>query len=90
LAESRREAIEAAIREIQAIYSRNVFPPMNLTWGTYPNNLGHERFPGCFRCHDDAHVSREGKAIRQDCNICHTLLAIEEKEPEVLKQLEIR
>jgi hypothetical protein len=90
LAQKQRDAIETAIREIQAIYSRNVFPQMNLTWGTYPNNLGHERFPGCFRCHDDAHVSRDGRTIRQDCNICHTLLAIEEKEPDVLKQLEIK
>jgi nitrate/TMAO reductase-like tetraheme cytochrome c subunit len=90
LTESKREPIEAAIRELQAIYSRNVFPAMNLTWGTHPNNIGHERFPGCFRCHDDGHTSRNGKSITQDCSLCHTLLAMEEKEPEVLKQLEIK
>lgn len=86
---AKRETIEAAIREIQTIYSRNVFPEMNLTWGTHPNNIGHERFKGCFRCHDDGHTSKEGKTIGQDCSLCHTILAMEEAEPEVLKQLEL-
>lgn len=87
---TRRETIEAAIREIQAIYHRNVFPQMNLTWGTHPDNLGHERFKGCFRCHDDSHVSRDNQTIRQDCNICHTILAMEEENPSVLQQLQIQ
>jgi hypothetical protein len=29
-------------------------------------------FPGCFRCHDDSHVSKDGKTIGQDCETCHT------------------
>ena len=41
----------------RAIYARNVFPEMKVGWGTYPNNIGHEDFPGCFRCHD-GHTSR--------------------------------
>ena len=32
-------------------------------------------YPGCFRCHDDQHVSAEGKAVRNDCDICHTILS---------------
>jgi hypothetical protein len=23
---------------------------MKLTWGTHPNNIGHDDFLGCFRC----------------------------------------
>ena len=46
---------------------------MNLTWGTYTNNTGHMDFPGCFRCHDDSHKSKDGKVIRQDCDLCHTI-----------------
>jgi len=87
---SRREAIEAAIRELQAIYRRNVFPSMKVTWGTYPDNLGHTTFPGCFRCHDEQHVSRDGRTISQSCDLCHTLLAIEEPNPPILQQLNIR
>jgi hypothetical protein len=29
---------------------------------------------GCFRCHDDKHVSKDGKKISKDCQICHTVL----------------
>lgn len=87
---ARRQTIEAAIREMQAIYRRNVFPQMNVTWGTYPNNIGHQHFSGCFRCHDDEHVSEDGRTIRQDCDLCHTILAWEEENPEVLQQLQIR
>jgi hypothetical protein len=60
---------------------------MNITWGTYPNNLGHSNFPGCFRCHDGSHVSSDGKTINQDCNSCHTLLAMEDPDPEILRVL---
>jgi formate-dependent nitrite reductase cytochrome c552 subunit len=87
---SRREAIEAAIRELQAIYRRNVFPSMRVTWGTYPDHLGHTTFPGCFRCHDEQHVSADGRTISQSCDLCHTLLAIEEPNPPILQQLNIR
>jgi hypothetical protein len=55
------------------LYRRNVFPRMNVTWGTYGNNIGHTDAPGCFRCHDDNHKSKEGAVIRQDCELCHTI-----------------
>jgi len=53
------------------VWQRNVFPAMNVNWGTYPNDLGHVDTPGCFRCHDDSHKARDGKVIRQDCDLCH-------------------
>ena len=28
---------------------------MKVKWATYPNNIGHTFFNGCFRCHDDNH-----------------------------------
>ena len=51
---------------------------MKVTWGTYPNNIGHEDFLGCFRCHDDSHKRADGRTITQDCNACHTILAQDE------------
>ncbi|RPJ85879.1 MAG: cytochrome C [Acidobacteria bacterium] len=87
---SKRAEIDTAIREIQAIYRRNVFPKMNADWTTYPSNIGHERFPGCFRCHDSEHTSEGGDVIGQDCDKCHTILAQDEAQPEILKQLGIR
>jgi hypothetical protein len=46
---------------------------MNVSWGTYVNNIGHSSGPGCFRCHDDNHKSKDGAVIRQDCDLCHTI-----------------
>jgi nitrate/TMAO reductase-like tetraheme cytochrome c subunit len=60
---------------------------MKVTWGTYPNNLGHQNFPGCFRCHDDNHKSRAGKAITQDCSACHDLLAMDEENPQLIPEI---
>ena len=72
-----------------AIYNRNVFPAMKVGWGTYPNNIGHTDFPGCFRCHDDSHASADGRKVTQDCGACHNLLAMEEAAPKILTDLGI-
>lgn len=58
---------------VQALYSQNIFPAMKVGWGTYPNNLGHVAFQGCFRCHDDNHKAKDGKTIAQDCESCHAM-----------------
>ena len=79
--------LKSAIAELQYIHSHNVFPQMRINWGTYSNNLGHERFPGCFRCHDGEHASKDGKTVEQDCEMCHKILAQDEENPEILKQL---
>ena len=65
--------LEQAVRSTQLAYSRNVFPQMNVTWGTHENNLGHVDSPGCFRCHDDNHKSADGHVISQDCSLCHDI-----------------
>jgi hypothetical protein len=48
-----------------------VFPAMNVTWGSYPDNKGHITSNGCFRCHDDSHESKDGSKISADCEYCH-------------------
>jgi hypothetical protein len=67
-----REDVERAVGAAQGIYRQNVFPEMNVQFGTYPNNIGHVDAPGCFRCHDDSHVAADGRTIGQDCESCHT------------------
>jgi hypothetical protein len=69
----RRQDVERAVLGTQELYKRNVFPAMSVGWGTYPNNIGHMDFPGCFRCHDENHKTKEGKAIGQDCSLCHSI-----------------
>ena len=71
---SRKNSVNAAITEVQRIYQTYFFPEMKTDWQTHPNNIGHFNAQGCFRCHDGQHVSREGKPIRNECNICHTTL----------------
>jgi len=70
---ARRQDVDRAIASTQRVYRRNVFPDMRVTWGTYPNNIGHTDFPGCWRCHDDKHKSTDGRTIQQDCELCHKI-----------------
>src|ERR1051325_1944224 len=67
----------ALIGEVQRLYQANFFPEMKADWRSYPNNLGHKEWPGCFRCHDGLHKSTDGKTKIQasDCNSCHVILA---------------
>jgi hypothetical protein len=82
-----RKQIDQAIAAVQNIYARNVFPEMKITWGSYLNNLGHMDFPGCFRCHDGNHASAGGKIIPNDCDTCHQVKALDEKNPAILSDL---
>jgi NapC/NirT cytochrome c family, N-terminal region len=79
--------VQQAAEALAVIYNRNVFPDLKVTWGTYPNNLGHMDDPGCFRCHDESHVTKDKRTIPQDCGACHDLLADEESAPAILKTL---
>jgi len=90
LALTGKKPLDEAPPAVKPIYARNIFPQMRVTWGTYPNNIGHDPFPGCFRCHDDNHKADSGKAIPQDCATCHELLAVSEENPDILKQLGLR
>jgi hypothetical protein len=69
------EIIQQAIKGIQDTYRKNIFPEMKVNWKAYPNNIGHLEFNGCFRCHNDKHVTSAGRVIKQDCNLCHSIVA---------------
>lgn len=79
--------IDRAAKTLVSIYDENVFPFMKVGWGTHPNNLGHHTYPGCFRCHDGNHVAKNGQVIRQDCNSCHDLIAVDDPDPKILANL---
>jgi len=66
-------ALARTVSAVQDIYARNVFPAMKVKWATYPNNIGHTFFNGCFRCHDDNHKASDGSVIKQDCESCHAM-----------------
>ena len=70
-----QQAVKRTVAALQDIYRHNVFPTMNVTWGTYPGNIGHVTSMGCFRCHDDSHEAKDGTKISGDCELCHTQVA---------------
>jgi hypothetical protein len=72
---SNTDGIKKAIEGLQTVYSQNVFPYMKVTSSVYPDHIGHKETLGCFRCHDDNHLSAEGKVISKDCNLCHVIKA---------------
>ncbi|MFH1278103.1 MAG: NapC/NirT family cytochrome c [Candidatus Eisenbacteria bacterium] len=80
-------SIEAAAEYLRALYDKNIFPDMNLSWNPHPNHVGHRNDGGCFRCHAGDHMNEEGDEIDSDCETCHTLLAMDEEDPEILKQI---
>jgi c(7)-type cytochrome triheme protein len=66
--------VRPAVEEVKRVYHQNFFPEMRVSWQTYPDNIGHKEFPGCFRCHDNKHISKEGKPLNSSCDICHDFL----------------
>ena len=84
---SQSAQVEQAAQALIKIYDRNVFPNMHVTWGTYPDNIGHTNYPGCFRCHDGNHTSKGGQMITNDCSACHNLLDVDDPNPKILSEL---
>ena len=71
---AKKREIDNAVLSAQQIFKTTRFPEMKVDWRTHPDNVGHMATQGCFRCHDDQHVSADGKRISKDCQICHTML----------------
>jgi hypothetical protein len=71
----RSAAIDQAILSTQQAYLRSIFPQMKARWDVYPDNVGHLLFPGCMRCHDGGHRSKEGLVLSRDCTTCHVILS---------------
>lgn len=70
------DKLEQAVAAIQKIYSNNFFPEMKVSWKEYPDHIGHKITKGCFRCHNEDHVSEDGtKTLHLDCKACHTIIS---------------
>lgn len=74
-----RARIDQAIQATKNAYDTSFYPHMRVDWQTYPDNIGHMEFPGCFRCHDGLHLNAAGKPITTDCMACHSFFT---KRPE--------
>jgi hypothetical protein len=77
VAASNPDAVAQATEEVGRIYGETATPAMKTVWTSYPDNLGHQRSPGCFRCHDGNHVKvvdgvATDEVIPSTCSTCHT------------------
>jgi nitrate/TMAO reductase-like tetraheme cytochrome c subunit len=87
IAEGKADAIAAAGSTLGELYALNVFPDMQVWWNTYPEHIGHQSSEGCFRCHGRRLRTDDRETISNDCELCHTVLAQEEKDPKILGML---
>ena len=78
VSKTREPEVNKAVRQLKVIYRLVATPEMNEIAADYPNNLGHQTGPGCFRCHDGAHfaVASSGRLLNKtvpwECTTCHT------------------
>jgi hypothetical protein len=79
-----QDKLAPSIDAIVEIWMRNIYPSMQITWGTYPSFATHK---GCMRCHGGEHMDFDGEEISSDCSNCHTMLAERETDPEALRKL---
>jgi nitrate/TMAO reductase-like tetraheme cytochrome c subunit len=79
--------VETAGKVLGDAYTWNNFPRMNVTWNLYPNHIGHQDTPGCFRCHDNKHKTADGDKVGKKCGTCHNIVADEESDSELLQEL---
>ncbi|NOZ95334.1 MAG: cytochrome C [Acidobacteria bacterium] len=85
---TKKDLIDRAASWAAEVYGRTFFPEMKTDWKTHPNNIGHEDFPGCWRCHDDEMSTADGRhTIPQDCDTCHVFLAEDSQTPPKFAQL---
>ena len=83
-------AVEQAGKALGDAYAWNNFPHMRVKWNTYPNHIGHQETPGCFRCHDNKHKTEDGEKIGKKCSTCHRVVADEEYDSALLQELGIQ
>jgi hypothetical protein len=74
---TKSDPITSAIAQLKTIYQLVATPDMKVSALTYPDNLGHTQYPGCFRCHDGGHYEvvngkLTGNTIPSGCATCHT------------------
>jgi nitrate/TMAO reductase-like tetraheme cytochrome c subunit len=89
VSKSRAGQINTAINDLKVTYRLVATPEMRVTAATYPNNIGHQTAPGCFRCHDGAHYkvvdgALTDETIPSSCATCHTFPQIGATESGVL------
>lgn len=69
-----RAELNQAVSALRTMYTNNFFPYMKVRWDTHPNNVGHSKDKGCYRCHNGYMTTAEGQNITHECNSCHVIM----------------
>ena len=69
-----RAELTQAIASVKESYSNNFFPYMKTRWDTHPNNVGHSKYLGCYRCHNGYMANDTGENISHECTSCHVII----------------
>ena len=76
--------LDEAAKGLAALYLRNVYPDLNLTWNNYASRMGHGGpDPGnskaeCFRCHAGDRQTATGEDLPAKCELCHDTIVKDE------------
>ncbi|MEO1088099.1 MAG: hypothetical protein AAFY88_28025, partial [Acidobacteriota bacterium] len=82
------DLVQEGAEEAARVYGRSFFPEWKTDWRSQPDHLGHENFPGCFRCHDEELATSDGQhVISIDCELCHYFPIESSPEPPELTTL---
>lgn len=81
IAISKSSQLDTIVQALQEAYATYRHHHMKIEWGTYQSHIGHKKELGCFRCHNANMISETGEMIAHDCTLCHSILALESKEP---------
>jgi hypothetical protein len=85
---TRANVVQEAADAAALVFGRTSFPGMNTGWETHPNHIGHDDFPGCWRCHDDELATEDGKhVIPMECDNCHVFLVEDSDTPPDIAML---
>ena len=78
---TKSRSIDKTIETLQSVYNTNIHFGMNVDWDVYPSFLGHKNGSGCFRCHNSDLIDEAGTPIKNDCTMCHSILANDSPQP---------
>ncbi len=78
---TKSRSIDKTIETLQTVYRTNIHYGMNVDWDVYPSFLGHKNDGGCFRCHNSDLIDEAGTPIKNDCTMCHSILANDSPQP---------
>ena len=59
---------------------RSRFLDDEVSWRSFPDNLGHKLDPGCFRCHGGNLQDQAGTPITVNCTNCHSVPLITKRD----------